>query len=47
MASFDYGTTDIAPAASNAIVVGLVTVGSFAALIVMVMLYGYVKKKIQ
>jgi hypothetical protein len=46
MVAFDYTTTDIAPAASNAIVVGLVTVGSFAALIVMVMLYGYIKKKL-
>jgi len=46
MATFDYGPGDIAPSVSNALVLGFISVASFASLIVIVMIYGFVRKRI-
>jgi hypothetical protein len=41
-----YEETDIAEGVINMIVKGLITVGSFATLIVVIFLYGYVRKRL-
>ena len=47
MASFDYGPGDIAPSVSNALVLGFISVATFASLIVLVMLYSWVRKNLK